>query len=217
MQWRKIGTVLLDMDGTLLDKYFDDYFWEEFLPQVYGKQNNLQEAEAQKVLYRRYRSVEKTLLWTDLNYWTEELDLDIIGLKKQIAHLISINPHVIDFLQRSAPPAPTSWAGPKRMCSSGTALKKGSVLSVNAPSSPMTMSMSSTRPAATVSDIWCTSPNRVPGSRHVTAMNLPQCPPLTNSSSPLRIPSLPEEIDLISISFVFLHSNGHLERRISSR
>ena len=99
MQWQEITTVLLDMDGTLLDKYFDDYFWEQFLPQVYGKQNDLQEAEAQKVLYRRYRSVEKTLLWTDLNYWTEELDLDIIGLKKQIDHLISINPHVIDFLQ----------------------------------------------------------------------------------------------------------------------
>ena len=66
MQWQKISTVLLDMDGTLLDKYFDDYFWEEFLPQVYGKQNNLQEAEAQKVLYRRYRSVEKTLLWREI-------------------------------------------------------------------------------------------------------------------------------------------------------
>lgn len=99
MQWQQITTVLLDMDGTLLDKYYDDYFWEHFLPRVYGKHNGLQEAEAQQVLYRRYRSVEETLLWTDLDYWAGELNLDIIGLKKQIAHLISANPHAIDFLQ----------------------------------------------------------------------------------------------------------------------
>ncbi len=27
-----IKYVLLDMDGTLLDKYFDDYFWEHLVP-----------------------------------------------------------------------------------------------------------------------------------------------------------------------------------------
>ena len=99
LRWQQITTVLLDMDGTLLDKYFDDYFWEKFLPLVYAKQKGLNEAEAQKELFQRYRSVEKTLMWTDLNYWSEELELDIIGLKKQIDHLVCVNPHVIDFLQ----------------------------------------------------------------------------------------------------------------------
>ena len=99
LQWQKISTVLLDMDGTLLDKYYDDYFWELFLPQEYGKRHGLAEADAQKELYQRYRSVEKTLMWTDLNYWSTELGLDIIGLKKQIDHLIKVNPHAIDFLQ----------------------------------------------------------------------------------------------------------------------
>ncbi len=98
-QWHHITTVLLDMDGTLLDKYYDDYFWEQFLPLVYGKQKGLNEAEAQEELFRRYRSVEKTLMWTDLNYWSEELKLDIISLKKQVDHLICVNPHAIDFLQ----------------------------------------------------------------------------------------------------------------------
>ncbi len=99
LQWQRITTVLLDMDGTLLDKYYDDYFWEQFLPQVYGKQNGLNEAAARKELYQRYQSVEKTLMWTDLNYWSEELGLNIIDLKKKVDHLISVNPHVIDFLQ----------------------------------------------------------------------------------------------------------------------
>lgn len=97
--WQQITTVLLDMDGTLLDKYYDDYFWERYLPQVYGVQNGLKEREAQQELFRRYRSVEQTLLWTDLNYWSNELGLDIIGLKKKVEHLINVNPHAIDFLQ----------------------------------------------------------------------------------------------------------------------
>ena len=31
-----ITHVLLDMDGTLLDKYFDDYFWEHLVPEKYA-------------------------------------------------------------------------------------------------------------------------------------------------------------------------------------
>ena len=97
--WQQISTVLLDMDGTLLDKYYDDYFWEQYLPQVYGEQNGLEEKEAQEELYSRYRSVEQTLMWTDLHYWSAELGLDIIGLKKKVDHLVDVNPHAIDFLQ----------------------------------------------------------------------------------------------------------------------
>lgn len=99
LPWDSISTVLLDMDGTLLDKYFDDFFWEHFLPEVYGNQHGLSQSEARKELFGHYRSVEKTLKWTDLDYWSEILDLDIIGLKKEVGHLISILPHARDFLQ----------------------------------------------------------------------------------------------------------------------
>ena len=85
--WQDVSTVLLDMDGTLLDKYYDDYFWEEFLPLVYAKKNGLSSQQATYELMERYRSVECTLNWTDLNYWSEQLELDIVGLKKQIDHL----------------------------------------------------------------------------------------------------------------------------------
>jgi putative hydrolase of the HAD superfamily len=27
IDWNDIDTVLLDMDGTLLDRHFDDHFW----------------------------------------------------------------------------------------------------------------------------------------------------------------------------------------------
>ena len=96
--WDDIDCVLLDMDGTLLDKYFDDYFWEHYVPEVFARINDLSPDEARKLLLSRYRQVEATLQWTDLDYWSEQLGLDIPELKCRIDHLIQVHPHVIDFL-----------------------------------------------------------------------------------------------------------------------
>lgn len=96
--WNEIDLVFLDMDGTLLDKYFDDYFWEQYVPKMYAKKNNIDGNAARQNLLQTYKRVENTLEWTDLNYWSKQLDLDIPALKKEIDHLVAIHPHVIDFL-----------------------------------------------------------------------------------------------------------------------
>jgi putative hydrolase of the HAD superfamily len=98
-QWEDIDTVLLDMDGTLLDKHFDDFFWEHYVPEIYAEVNDLTPLEARKELLARYKSIEGTLAWTDLDYWSRELGLDIPALKLKINHLIQVHPYVIDFLQ----------------------------------------------------------------------------------------------------------------------
>jgi putative hydrolase of the HAD superfamily len=46
-----------------------------------------------------YKSHEGTLKWTDLDFWSRELDLDIPALKEQLRHLIDVHPHVEDFLK----------------------------------------------------------------------------------------------------------------------
>ncbi len=97
--WEKIDTVLLDMDGTLLDKHFDDYFWEQYVPEHFSLKHNLSVNEAKKELLERYRQVENTLDWTDLDYWSGQLGLDIPELKIRINHLIDVHPYVPDFLQ----------------------------------------------------------------------------------------------------------------------
>jgi len=97
--WETVDTVLLDMDGTLLDKHFDDFFWEHYVPEIYAENNDLTPLEARKELLARYKSIEGTLAWTDLDYWSRELGLDIPALKLKIDHLIQVHPYVIDFLQ----------------------------------------------------------------------------------------------------------------------
>ncbi|SQC58455.1 putative hydrolase with phophatase-like domain [Klebsiella pneumoniae] len=45
--WQEVDTVLLDMDGTLLDLAFDNYFWQTLVPETWGAARglNLQEAK----------------------------------------------------------------------------------------------------------------------------------------------------------------------------
>lgn len=96
---KDVETVLLDMDGTLLDKYFDDYFWEHLVPEKYAEKNNITFGRAKEELMSLYKAHEGTLNWTDIDFWSKELNLDIPALKEQIRHLIEIHPHVEEFLE----------------------------------------------------------------------------------------------------------------------
>lgn len=91
--------ILLDMDGTLLDLYFDDFFWGHLVPEKYAERHDISFGAAKDLLYRTYKSHEKTLNWCDIDFWSRELRLDIPALKEQIRHLIEVHPHVIDFLK----------------------------------------------------------------------------------------------------------------------
>jgi len=96
---KDIKYVLLDMDGTLLDLYFDDYFWGHLVPEKYAEKHDMTFGAAKDFLYKTYKSHEKTLNWCDIDFWSKELRLDIPALKEQIRHLIEVHPHVIDFLK----------------------------------------------------------------------------------------------------------------------
>lgn len=98
VEWKSIDYVLLDMDGTILDKYFDDYFWEEFVPKEYAKKNNLPFNVAKKKLLERYKLEEGKLTWTDIDFWSDKLGLDIAELKNKVSYLIRIQPNVKEFL-----------------------------------------------------------------------------------------------------------------------
>lgn len=98
IRWPEIKFVLLDMDGTLLDKYFDDYFWEHLVPEKYSEKHAITFGKAKDELMVKYKHHEGTLNWTDIDFWSKELDLDIPALKEQIKHLIEVHPGVEDFL-----------------------------------------------------------------------------------------------------------------------
>ena len=84
LDWDNIDTVLLDMDGTLLDLHFDNYFWTQHLPRAYARKHRLTEGESQRRLAERFLADHGTLNWYSLDHWSEQLQLDIPALKESI-------------------------------------------------------------------------------------------------------------------------------------
>jgi len=97
--WQQIDTVLLDMDGTLLDLNFDNHFWQEFVPLRFAQLHQLSVEQAKQQLAPRFKAMEGQLEWYCLDYWSRELQLNIAGLKLELAGLIAVHPHVTEFLE----------------------------------------------------------------------------------------------------------------------
>lgn len=97
--WNAVDHVLLDMDGTLLDRHFDNFFFEEELPRRYAAKHGLAVEDATKRLLTLYRAVEGQLNWTDLHYWSKTLGLDVVALTKEFEHLITCHPDAVEFLR----------------------------------------------------------------------------------------------------------------------
>lgn len=98
--WKDIDTVLLDMDGTLLDLHFDTYFWRHHLPRRYAETHGVEMVAAQRKLSAHIGSLAGKLEWYCLEHWGKLLDLDIRALKEEVQERIATRPYAIEFLQR---------------------------------------------------------------------------------------------------------------------
>ena len=98
LPWAEIDTVLLDMDGTLLDLHFDNHFWLEHLPQRYAEHHGLTRAQAEAELLPLFRDHAGQLNWYCTDFWSRELKLSVRELKREVAELIALRPDADRFL-----------------------------------------------------------------------------------------------------------------------
>jgi 5'-nucleotidase len=97
-----ISTLLLDMDGTLLDLHFDDFFWNEYLCRRYAEIHNTPAEEANEHVFETLQAEEGNLNWYCTDHWSQKLRLDILALKEELVHLIKFRPGSQEFLDRLA-------------------------------------------------------------------------------------------------------------------
>ncbi len=98
VDWHGIDTVLLDMDGTLLDLHFDNYFWLTHLPKRYAEQRAVDPTQAWEQIRSLIQGHQGTLNWYCLDFWSRTLELDMVELKREVAHLIAWRPETPEFL-----------------------------------------------------------------------------------------------------------------------
>ena len=99
IDWQGIDHVFLDMDGTLLDLHFDTHFWHQVLPQEYARINELTVESALKSLRARFEAKRGQLEWYCVEFWSRELQVDVMSLKHQNPNKIALRPGVLELLE----------------------------------------------------------------------------------------------------------------------
>ena len=89
---------MLDMDGTLLDLAFDNYIWKQLIPERYAEKHGMPFADARTHLFSRYGGVQGDLQWYCIDHWSEQLDMDVLGLHRDVHHRIGYLPGAEEFL-----------------------------------------------------------------------------------------------------------------------
>ncbi len=98
VNWPAVEWVLLDMDGTVLDLAYDNYFWRELVPQRYAALQGIELEHARAELAPKFAAVQHTLPWYCTDYWSRTTGLNMAALKHEVRHRIGVLPGVERFL-----------------------------------------------------------------------------------------------------------------------
>lgn len=92
-------TLMLDMDGTLLDLAFDNFMWKELIPRRFAAANDIPYEEARDHLMVKFKAERGNLDWYCLDYWCDYLGIDVVQLHHDVSYRIGYLPGALEFLR----------------------------------------------------------------------------------------------------------------------
>jgi HAD superfamily hydrolase (TIGR01509 family) len=98
--WNAIDTVLLDLDGTLLDQAYDNHIWRDLIPQRFAVARGLDLHAAYAEIARLFEGRSGTLDWYCIDYWTRTLGVDVAALHREVRSHVAWLPGAREFLVR---------------------------------------------------------------------------------------------------------------------
>jgi len=98
--WPNIDTVLLDLDGTLLDQAYDNHIWRDLVPQRFAVAHSMDLHAAYAEIARRFAERSGTLDWYCIDYWSRTLEIDIGALHREVRSHVAWLPGAREFLVR---------------------------------------------------------------------------------------------------------------------
>ena len=96
----RCDTLMLDMDGTILDLAFDNYIWTDLVPRRYAAANHLTFEDARKELFDKYHAAQGGLEWYCLDHWNDRLGIDVVKIHHDVTHKIGYLPGALEFLRK---------------------------------------------------------------------------------------------------------------------
>ena len=99
MALERCETLMLDMDGTILDLAYDTYVWKDLVPRRYAAANNMTFEEARELLFAKYRKMQGDLEWYCLDHWNDRLGIDVVKIHHDVTYRIGYLPGALEFLR----------------------------------------------------------------------------------------------------------------------
>lgn len=91
--------ILFDMDGTLLDLAFDDFIWNQQLPEAYAMLHQCSIQHSLKKFNEFHQQSRQTLAWYSSKAWTALTGVDVMQLHYQHANRVKIRQNSLKLLQ----------------------------------------------------------------------------------------------------------------------
>ncbi len=88
LDWTAIDTVLLDMDGTLIDLNYDNHVWNDLVPAAFASAADIQVTEAKQQLQHHMREIHGTIRFYSFDYWSSYCGIDMTGVHNLVPHMI---------------------------------------------------------------------------------------------------------------------------------
>ena len=94
-----IKILSLDMQGTLTDSAFSDYFWIELLPQKYSEKFNCSIESAKQIISDKFSKMGKyNIKYYDDMYWAKWLGFETINELNTMDIIPKVNNEMYDFI-----------------------------------------------------------------------------------------------------------------------
>jgi putative hydrolase of the HAD superfamily len=97
--FERCETLMLDMDGTVLDLAYDNFMWLTQVPRCWAEINDMSFDEARAYLLSRFGKIQGELHWYCLDHWSELLGLDVMQLHRENHERIDYLPGAQEFLE----------------------------------------------------------------------------------------------------------------------
>ncbi|MEQ1351208.1 HAD-IA family hydrolase [Acinetobacter junii] len=100
---------MFDMDGTLLDLAFDDFIWNECLPERHAQVHQCTLEQSKQTLFQFYQQHKHTLSWYSSAYWTTKVGVDVLQLQYEHRNKIKARSGCFELLEQLKQKGYRSW------------------------------------------------------------------------------------------------------------
>ena len=75
-------TLMLDMDGTVLDLSYDSHIWLKIIPEKLAEKRDIPISAAISLMNEHVIRMKNTLEWYCIDNWSKLLDIDVLEIHK---------------------------------------------------------------------------------------------------------------------------------------